>query len=220
MRAAYLSILVVVILLVPLGLRSLGAEEGDSYLLDEGDVLKLTVLGLSELSQDEIPILPGGLVTLPFVGTVDAKGKTVEELEAMLYKELSEFLLSPRITLIVIRPREDVVRVQILGMVEDPGYYKINRRDKPTILTAIAMANGFRRRSNPRSVVVISRDGLFRTLSIRKFLNEGGESGEDIALNDGDIVFVREVSRPELGQFNLVNFVSSGITAFLLSGRL
>src|SRR5215468_7147337 len=66
--------------------------------LQAGDKLKVTVFGEPSLS-GEYEIDPGGYVSLPLAGTVQAANLTKAEMEEVLAKKFkSEYLRSPKVT--------------------------------------------------------------------------------------------------------------------------
>jgi hypothetical protein len=66
--------------------------------LQAGDKIKITVFGEDKLS-GEYDIDPGGFVSLPLAGTIQARGLTKSELELSLAKKFrGEHLRNPKVT--------------------------------------------------------------------------------------------------------------------------
>src|SRR5262245_35354599 len=75
------------------------AVAADGFVLGPGDKLSITVHRRADLS-GEFRVLPGGVVSLPFLGNVSAAGKTVEEVRDAVVQRLRDdaALLDPRVS--------------------------------------------------------------------------------------------------------------------------
>ncbi|MAP95528.1 MAG: polysaccharide biosynthesis protein [Ponticaulis sp.] len=126
-------------------------EVGD-YRLGTGDQLRVIVFGEEELS-GEFVVDGSGSISLPLVGEVAARGKTVREFQRSVEAALSEgYLNDPRVSAEVLNYRP----FYILGEVETSGEYPYS--DGLTVLNAVATAGGFTYRANTR-FVYIKRSG-------------------------------------------------------------
>jgi polysaccharide export outer membrane protein len=89
-----LGLFVLMCVLVPVQALS------DDYLIGDGDILKVSVWGVPELSVD-IVVRPDGKITLPAVGDVSATGLTPVELSRDLTKVLDSYVKKPIVTVAV-----------------------------------------------------------------------------------------------------------------------
>lgn len=107
------------------------------YLLDSGDRLRIVVFGQENLT-NSYTVDGGGAVSMPLVGAVRARGRTIRELEAAITRQLGErYLRSPDVTVEI----ETYRPFFILGEVRNPGQYPyINGM---TVETAVAIAGGY-----------------------------------------------------------------------------
>lgn len=120
--------------------------------LGAGDKIRVTVYGEDKLTGD-YDIDPGGFVSLPLAGTIQAAGLTKRELEAALAKQLKgAYLRNPKVTVDVVNFRP----YYVLGEVQKPGEYQF--RSGLNVLSAIAVAGGATYRANT-SKVFIQRSG-------------------------------------------------------------
>ncbi len=121
--------------------------------LQAGDKLKVTVFGEDKLT-GEYEIDPGGSLSLPLAGTVQAAGLTKPELEQLLSKKFASgnYLKNPKVTVDIATFRP----FYILGEVEKPGEYPF--RSGLNLMSAIAVAGGSTYRAS-RSYVMIQRAG-------------------------------------------------------------
>ncbi|MFM7404062.1 MAG: polysaccharide biosynthesis/export family protein [Erythrobacter sp.] len=121
----------------------------------------------------------------PFVGRVDAAGKTPEEVRANLTERLQSIIQNPQIQVEVAEYRSQ--SVSVTGDVRNPG--NIFLGDAPTrVLDAISAAGGFAEEGDQRQVL-IRRGGRIYGANIRNFLTSGQSGGNAILLS-GDVVSV------------------------------
>lgn len=107
-----------------------------NYTLQPGDQLRIVVFGQENLPVD-YAVNDDGYVSVPLVGAVDAKGKTVPELEDQLTQDFTRVLVEPSVSVQLLTPRP----VYVLGGINEPGAYPYAK--DMTIMSAAAMANGF-----------------------------------------------------------------------------
>src|SRR4029453_12468266 len=93
----------------------------ESYQLDTGDQLRVTVFNQEQLTGD-YKVGANGAISMPLIGEVAARGQTPSELEATLVKRLSveeNILVNPSVSVQV----EAYRPFFILGEVANPGQY-------------------------------------------------------------------------------------------------
>ena len=151
----YVATIFLFLLLFSRGLLAEEAVAGNSltqdisYLLGAGDLLKVDVYNQQDLS-GEYQISGTGILSLPLIGAIAAKGLTLEALEARLIDKLSpDYLLNPRISIQVLNFRP----FYILGEVADPKSYPYV--DGMTYLNAVAIAGGYTYRAKKDYVYVV-----------------------------------------------------------------
>ena len=86
--------------------------EARTYKLGVGDVLRISVWGHSELNS-EVEIRPDGFITFPLVGDVHATSRSPEELAQLIQDGLAEYVIEPKVTVMVVQFR--TIGVQVLG---------------------------------------------------------------------------------------------------------
>ncbi len=108
------------------------------YRIGAQDLLDISVFLNQDLKR-EVRVNSIGQISLPLVGTVQAGGKTVEELEKELMDLYSKsYLQNPQITVFIKEFTSQ--RVTIEGAVKSAGIFPI--KGKTSLLQAIAMAGG------------------------------------------------------------------------------
>ncbi|MBS7458085.1 polysaccharide biosynthesis/export family protein [Coralloluteibacterium stylophorae] len=177
-----------------------GAYTGVSdYRIGPLDLIRISVFQVPDM-QRSVRVNSSGMVTLPLIGTVQAGGRTVLELEAEIGRKLEEaYLQNPQVTVFVEEFTSQ--RVTVEGAVNKPGIYPLT--GQTTLLQAIAMSEGLDELADPGAVVV------FRTIGGEKkaalFDLEGIRSGavadpliygDDIVVVDrsGSRSFIKEIT--------------------------
>ncbi len=124
------------------------AAEPANYTLDSGDKLRIVVFGQDTLS-NTYTVDAAGLVTMPLIGGVPARGLTTQQLSGAIAGRLKvNFLRDPSVAVEVDTYRPFFV----LGEVTYPGQYPYVPH--MTVEKAIAIAGGFTPRASKDTVTV------------------------------------------------------------------
>jgi protein involved in polysaccharide export with SLBB domain len=124
--------------------------EGD-YRLGAGDKLHIIVFGEEALTGD-FSVSNGGSIAFPLIGTLDAGGRSLADVQEMIRSRLAAgYLKDPRVSVEVLEYRT----FYILGEVNKPGQYPY--RTNMTVEQAVATAGGYTYRAN-RKKFVMSHD--------------------------------------------------------------
>ena len=138
------------------------------YLAGPGDVFSLKVFDAKELS-GKLEVLNDGSISLPFVGSIDVEGLTINQVIDKIKLNLGKILLRPEITLTLRTPRP--VRIALIGEVEQPGLYTLGTRETlgtegavrvsvnglPTIVDAIQKGGGITQEAKLNGVILKRR---------------------------------------------------------------
>ncbi len=122
----------------------------DGYLLEAGNMVRITVFNQENLSGD-VTVDPVGNVSLPLIGNIRAGGITATELARRIQQALinNNLLQSPNVSVEVqtFRP------FYVLGEVRQPGEfpYTIGM----TVLSAVARAGGYDYRALENDVILV-----------------------------------------------------------------
>lgn len=109
-----------------------------SYRIGPQDVLDISVFKVPELTKT-VQVADSGTINLPLVGEVQARGRTSQDLERDLTKQLgAKYLQNPQVTVFV--KEYNSQRVTIEGAVKKPGVYPI--RGRASLLEIVARAEG------------------------------------------------------------------------------
>ncbi|WP_420403083.1 polysaccharide biosynthesis/export family protein [Nisaea sp.] len=146
------------------------------YRLVAGDRVAVKVFGHEELSAI-VDIAEDGMLELPLVGKVEARGKTALELRALVTEIVDrKFVIDPKVDIAIARYQP----FYVLGEVNTPGSYDfvlgLNMRK------AVAEAGGFTRRAAKSQVLLTRR-------------TEHGQTVRDVSLDTsvypGDVIEIK-----------------------------
>lgn len=129
------------------------SAQDEPYLLWTGDTLDIAVTTAPELSRLAVIIAPDGRVQMPFIGSVQAAGLTVEDLQTSISNGLSSELRDPRV--FVAATTYGSQQIFVNGLVNNPGIFPLPGQIGP--LQAIAMAGGLNTSANSKQVILIRR---------------------------------------------------------------
>lgn len=153
------------------------ADSDGPYLLDTGDKLRIFVYGQPNLSRI-YTVDHGGMITVPLIGAVKARGLTTFDLEGVVRRRLgAEYVRNPQVTVDIHQNRPFF----ILGEVRNAGQYPYV--SGMTVQTAIAIAGGYSERASDRSFRITRRiNGVVEQV----------EAPSDYVVKPGDTIFVYE----------------------------
>ncbi|WP_072397235.1 polysaccharide biosynthesis/export family protein [Hyphomicrobium sp. CS1GBMeth3] len=147
------------------------------YRLDTGDKLRVFVYGQPNLSR-AYTIDHDGMITVPLINEVRARGRTTREVEeAIAYRLGEEFVRDPQVTVDILQNRPFF----IYGEVKNGGQYPFV--SGMTVETAIAIAGGYTERASTRSYRITRRNSGFS--------DQIAVPG-DYPVQPGDVVYVNE----------------------------
>ena len=128
-------------LFLVLGIVQAGAQQPASknYIIGSGDILQIQVWDHDDLNR-KVEVGPDGTFSFPFIGNIQASGKSVFVLEKQLIEKLSEgYLVSPQLTVGVAEYKNK--KVFLFGEVARPGSYIL--KPDMRLLELISEAGGF-----------------------------------------------------------------------------
>jgi polysaccharide biosynthesis/export protein len=164
-----------------------GAAAADArYRVGPEDVLRVSVWGNEELTLDVV-VRPDGMISLPLIQDMQAKGLTTVELAAVIHQELTAYVKNPQVAVIVLQV--NAPKIYILGNVARPGPYLL--RGDVSVLQALSLAGGFTEFASKRRIRVVRADGgkqEVRVISYFDLLDANSRS--NYLLKAGDTVVV------------------------------
>ena len=157
------------------------------YTVKPGDTLRISVWKEPEL-QGPVLVTPDGAFAVPLVGQVDARGKTVTELQQTVKERLTQYISEPVVTVSV----EDIKgnKVYVIGQVARPGEFIVNPR--VDVMQALSMAGGTTPFASLGNIIILRRSGTLQE-AIRfdyTAVVKGRGLEQNIELRAGDVVVV------------------------------
>lgn len=173
------------------------ADAVSAALIRPGFVLavKVEVQGRWEIDEAAVRVADEGFIRLPLVGSVEAAGRNLNELRDHLAALYADYFVQPQVSLdFVAGDRQGLSpwgAVTVLGRVENPGVVPLPATRTLSVIAAIQAAGGFAGSADQRNIRITRPDESTRRVNLRQ-MGRGGQVEEDIALGDGDIVYVPE----------------------------
>ena len=171
------------------------------YTLGSGDEVRITVMDEPELS-GLFRVSSLGKISYPYLGNIDVKGMTVEDLNWYLTTKLKEdYLVNPVVTVSVEEYKSKKVFIQ--GEVDKPGVYYL--REKSGVLNLILEAGGTTKDAS-EEIVILRSTGMsdednpeeFEKININLRELLSGNMAQNVEIQRGDIIYIANASG---GQF-------------------
>lgn len=171
------------------------AAPANDYIMTPGDQLQIYVLGHPDISStransdSSYTVRPDGKLNFPLVGEIDINGLTVYEFTNLLTKELSEYIINPKITVNV--AKLGTTRVFVLGEVKNQGMYELTKSHR--VLDALGAAGGFTEKAAKKSIFLVRNRGTaeenVQKLNMLNYMKKGDMS-QNLVLQEGDCLFL------------------------------
>lgn len=166
--------------------------EATDYVLQPSDLIRVMIFQEPDLLR-EVRITQEYTITLPLIGTIELRDRTVrqaEEIIRALYDK--DYLVNPQVNLTVLEYTQRTV--QVVGQVNNPGAVVFPPEQKMRLVEAIARAGGQTRLAELRKVQLTrtTAEGKTETFIVNVVDLMKGASGEQWLLVKGDVILVPE----------------------------
>ncbi len=170
---------------------TVSSARGD-YVLQPLDMIRFQVFQEDGMTR-ELRISQEYTISLPLVGTVDLRDKTIRQAQEMiqdLYKR--DYLVNPQINITVLDYAKRSINV--LGSVGNPGVVYFPQEEGLTLLDAISRAGGFTRLADKKRVKLTRTlaDGKTESFVINADSIMQGTSNDSWVILKGDVISVPE----------------------------
>lgn len=202
----------IISLLFACALAISGIAHAEEYIMCPGDQLDITVVGHEDISTvvsttgGKYIVRPDGKMSFPLIGELDITGLTVNQFTKTLEQRLSEYLVNPQVTVNI--AQLGTTRVYVLGEVNKPGLYELNKSHK--VLDAIGAANGFTKEAAKKKVFLVHKDQQGKPIKVN--LNDilkKGDISQNYTLAEGDLLYLTGNGRIDFGR-DIMPFISAG----------
>ncbi|MEN6371957.1 MAG: SLBB domain-containing protein [Armatimonadota bacterium] len=189
MSVKFLIFLAVVVLVIGSGY----AQAVEQNAICPGDTLRITVLGEPDYSRQAV-VDNEGCISLPLASGIHVAGLSTTEAAAIVAKSLGKFLKNPDVTIETVEKARRSVTVS--GQVKTPGVYTLQSGTR--LMEVVGLAGGFSTTADLARVSVTRRGSTEPVIcDLNQFL-AGTQEAANIALEDGDVIVVPEMS-PTVG---------------------
>ena len=165
-----------------------GAMAQDAnYTVKPGDLLSVSVWKEPDLQKPAL-VRPDGSFSFPLVGEIDAKGKTVADLNKAMSQKLAKYISDPVVTVSIQEIKGN--KVYVIGQVNKPGEFIMN--PSVDVMQALSMAGGMTPFAQVGDIVVLRRTPTGKqSLPFRyNDVVKGRRMDQNIDLQTGDVVVV------------------------------
>jgi polysaccharide biosynthesis/export protein len=158
-----------------------------AYHLQPGDVITVSVWKETEL-QTDVLVRPDGGFSFALAGDVEAVGKTVEEVRAVLVERLKRYIPSPVVTVALKQLNGN--RIYVVGRVNHAGDFPLS--SPIDVMQAIALAGGTTPFAAINDIVILRRhNGEQQALHFHySDVARGRDLSQNVLLQTGDTVVV------------------------------
>ena len=176
------------------------------YVLGPGDVLQVLLMGKVS-SEHQLEVNRDGNISFPGLGLIQVVGMRFKVVRELLDARLLEQMVGVRASITMGRLRS--IRVFVLGDVQRPGSYTVSALS--TMTNAMFVSGGITKVGSLRNIQLKRGGETVTTLDLYDLLLRG-DTGMDVRIQPGDVLFVPpvgkivgvggEVARPALYELN------------------
>jgi polysaccharide biosynthesis/export protein len=162
------------------------------YMLRPSDILQIKVFQEEDLTR-EVSVSREYAISLPLIGSVDVRNRSVRQAEEMIRQLYDrDYLVNPQVSVIVLKYAERAVNV--IGQVNTPQAVPFPAERGLTLLEAIARAGGFNRLADRSRIKITRTDdkGVSNTFTVNAEKLLESQSANLWSLQVDDVVFVPE----------------------------
>lgn len=188
------------------------------YQVIVGDTIEIFVWQHTDLTRDII-VRPDGKLSFPLIGEIEAQGRTLTEIDDEVTRKLTEYIISPQVSVTVKNFAGE--KVIVLGEVGKPGVYKFFGRT--SFMDIIAEAGGLTKDAQWGNALVIRgelKKDADKSEVILLDINEiiSGNLRNNIVIYPRDIIYVS--TKPIADVARYIRDYVSPVLGNLVSGKI
>ena len=126
-----------------------------NYRIAANDVVKVSVFQEEDL-ETLARVAQDGKISVPYIGSVDLAGRTLQEGARSIEARLREYYKHPQVVLRVMEYSKR--NFTVLGQVSRPGIYDLPNESSLNLIEAIGVAGGYTRIANPGKITIKRQD--------------------------------------------------------------
>ncbi len=168
------------------------AQSGSStadYRIGPDDLVQLTIYNIPEQDARVTPrtvilrVSQDGVIVVPLVGAMTAKGKTTSQLEQELKKKYEQYIRNPQIGVLITEYRQ---RISVMGAVQKPGVFELT--GPKTVIDLVAQAGGITEKAGNQVLLYRQEADGKRQTAVIDLLVLANPSGQVIDSKDAMVV--------------------------------
>ena len=148
--------------------------------INPGDGIRISFLDIEDVITGDYYIQPNGLINLPILGIMNTSNKDFKEIKSEIESRYDSLYKDPHISV------NALFRINILGEVNEPGFYYVSDYEKFTAI--LAFAGGTTGAADLDDIKLI-RNFEQIDIDVESIIQEGSTATE-FGLQSGDQVFV------------------------------
>ena len=148
--------------------------------LNQGDGVRIAFLDIEDVITGDYYIQPNGLLALPLIGIINTSNKDFKEIKSEIEFRYDSLYKDPHLSV------NALFRINILGEVEEPGFYYVSDYERFTAI--LAFAGGTTAAADLEDIKLI-RNFEEIHIDVETIIKEGS-TATDFGLRSGDQVFV------------------------------
>lgn len=164
-----------------------GAQVNLDYIVGAGDELQIRGWGMVDIDISAT-VNRSGEIYIPRVGAVKVSGVAYRDLQGHLKKAVSKMFTNFDLTVSISQTR--AVQIYVVGHAMRPGTYTLGAMS--TLLNALFTSGGPNAAGTMRNIQVKRGSKTVTSFDLYDVLVKGDKS-HDIALQDGDVIYIPEV---------------------------
>lgn len=164
-----------------------GVQVNQEYIIGAGDELQIRGWGMVDIDVSAT-VDRSGAIFIPRVGSVKVSGVQYKDLQGYLKKAVGKIYTNFDLTASIAQTR--AVQVYVVGHAVRPGTYTLNAMS--TLLNALFTSGGPNATGSMRNIELKRGAQTITNFDLYDMLAKGDKS-KDVALRDGDVIYIPEV---------------------------
>lgn len=164
-----------------------GVQVNQEYIIGTGDELQIRGWGMVDIDVSAT-VDRSGAIFIPRVGSVKVSGVQYKDLQGYLKKAVGKIYTNFDLTASIAQTR--AVQVYVVGHAVRPGTYTLNAMS--TLLNALFTSGGPNATGSMRNIELKRGAQTITNFDLYDMLAKGDKS-KDVALRDGDVIYIPEV---------------------------
>ncbi len=169
-------------------IRQFTESKNTTYLMGPGDVLSIKVWRRPELNLEGIVVSPDGTISLPRIGIIAVKKRSIEDVTQEVSQKLARLYDSPEVHITISEYNNN--KAFVLGRVVKPGVVRFP--GDGTLLEALALAGGLPYQGKETFLTkcaIIRGNDLVIWIDLMDLL-QNGNMALNCAIQNNDIIFI------------------------------